>query len=98
MRVAPCEFDSILDLLRENGGGNKKGSVNVGLLRIREGRLVSHALADRGDVDTSGDTQVRQLGWISNSREHERMRSVERPRAQIDLFASCNFPSLTHTL
>ena len=57
--------------------------------------MVRHVLADGGEVDTSGDAQTRELGWITNSREHEKLWSVEHPRTQDDLFTGRHLPPLT---
>ena len=57
--------------------------------------MVGHVLADRGEVDTGGDAKTRELGWITDSREHEKLWSVDHPSAQDDLFAGRNLPPLT---
>ena len=57
--------------------------------------MIRHILADRGEVDTSGDTQFRELNRIADPREHEKLWSVEYPRAQNDLSAGGHLPPLT---
>ena len=57
--------------------------------------MVGHVLADRREVDTGGDAKTRELRWIADPREHEKLGSVEHPRTQDDLFASRNLPPLT---
>ena len=69
--------------------------VCIGLPRIKEVCMVGHVLADRREVDTSGDAETRELGWITDSREHEKLWSVEHPRTQDDLFTGRNLPPLT---
>ena len=72
-----------------------EGLVCIGLPCIEEVCMVGHVLADRREVDTGGDTQTRELGWITDSREHEKLGSIEHPRTQDDLFTSRNLPPLT---
>ena len=57
--------------------------------------MVGHVLADRREVDTGGDAKTRELRWIADPREHEKLGSVEHPRTQDDLFTGRNLPPLT---
>ena len=57
--------------------------------------MVRHVLADGEEVDPSGDAQTCELGRITNSREHEKLWSVEHSRAQDDLSTGRHLPSLT---
>ena len=43
----------------------------------------------------SGYSQTCELGWITNSREHEKLWSVEYPRTQDDLSTGHHLPPLT---
>ena len=101
-RAVPGESDSIaeiplLNILWECVGSKIRLErlVCIGLPCIYEHRMVGHVLADRREVDASGDAQTRELGWIADSREHEKLWSIEHPRTQDDLFTGCNLPSLT---
>ena len=101
-RAVPGESDSIaeiplLNILWECVGSKIRLErlVCIGLPCIYEHRMVGHVLADRREVDASGDAQTRELGWIADSREHEKLWSIEHPRTQDDLFSGCNLPSLT---
>ena len=71
------------------------GLVGIDLPRIREVCVVRHVLADGEEVDPSGDAQTCELGRITNSREHEKLWSVEHSRAQDDLSTGRHLPSLT---
>ena len=71
-----------------------EGLICIGLPCIKEICVVGHVLADRREVDTGGDTQTRELGLITDSREHEKLWSVEHPRTQDHLFAGCDLPPL----
>jgi len=87
----------LLNVLGE-GVGNEvglDGLIGKKLPRIHEEYVVGHVLADRGEVDTSIDTQTLKFCRIPNSGEHEKLWSAERPCAQNDLFASGHFPSFT---
>ena len=61
-----------LNVLRENVGSEigVEGLVIINLPRISEIHMVSHVLADRGEIDASGDAQIRKLGWVADSGEH----------------------------
>ena len=56
--VSPIPF---LNVLRENIGSNigLDGLVVINLPWISEQQMISHVLANRGEVDASGDTQTR---------------------------------------
>ena len=92
--VSPIPF---LNVLGKDIGSEicLKGLIVINLPRVSEIYVVGHVLADRGKVNTSADTQTRKLGWVSNSREHQKLWSVENTCAQNDLFASGHFPPLT---
>ena len=62
---------------------------------ISEKYVVGHVLADRGEADASLDTQLFELGWVADSREHQKLWGVENTRAQNDLFAGGHLPPLT---
>ena len=87
-----------LDVLCDNVGSEigVKGFVIIdGLPPVREQYVVSHVLADRGEVDASGDAQPREFGWVANSGEHEELWGIENSRAQNNLFAGGHLPPLT---
>ena len=86
-----------LDSLRENVGIEigVKGFVAADSPSICEHQVVSHVLADRGEIDTSGDAQTRKFSWIADSREHEELWSVGRSRTQNDLLVGGHPPPLT---
>ena len=92
--VSPMPF---LDLLWEDiwGKVGVESLVTINLPRISKKHVVSHILPDRGEVDTCRDAKSRQLCWIANPGEHEKLRSVEHSCTQDDLFAGGNSPSLT---
>ena len=85
-----------LYVLWEDIGGEMgiEGFVVIDLPTISEHHVVGKVLANRGEINASGDTQVRKLGRIPNSREHEELWGVDRPRAQNDLFTSGHPPPL----
>ena len=87
----------LLNILWESVGSKIRleGLVCISLPCIKEVRMVGHVLADRGEVDTGGDAETRELGWITNSREHKKLWSVDHPSAQDDLFSGRNLPPLT---
>ena len=87
-----------LNHLRENVGSKigSKGFVAVNLPRVWNKYMVSHVLANRGEVDTSGDTQALKLSWISDSGKHKELWSIEHPRAQDDLFTGGHSPSFAY--
>ena len=62
---------------------------------ICEPYVVSHVLADRGEIDTGGDAQTRKLNWIADPREHQKLRSIDRPCTQNDLLVGGHLPPLT---
>ena len=86
-----------LNHLRENVGRKigSKSFVVVSLPRVWNKYVVSHVLANRGEVDTSGDTQTLKFSWISDSGKHKKLWSVEHPRTQDDLFTGGHSPSFT---
>ena len=66
--VGPGEWSLVsiipfLDSLRENVGIEigGEGFIAVDSPPIREHQVVSHILADRGEIDTSVDAQTREL-------------------------------------
>ena len=87
----------LLNVLWESVGSKicLEGLICIGLPRIKEVCMVGHVLADRREVDTGGDAKTRELGWITDSREHEKLRSVDHPSAQDDLSSGRNLPPLT---
>ena len=87
----------LLNILWESVGSKIRleGLVGSGLPRIEEVCMVGHVLADRREVDTGGDAKTRELGWITDSREHEKLWSVDHPSAQDDLFSGRHLPPLT---
>ena len=56
--------------------------------------MVGQVLADRGEVDANGDTETRELGWVANSRQHQKLRAVEGPCTQNNLPAGGHLPPL----
>ena len=87
----------LLNVLWESVGSKicLEGLICIGLPRIKEVCMVGHVLADRREVDTGGDAKTRELGWITDSRQHEKLRSVDHTPAYDDFFTGRHLPPLT---
>jgi len=86
-----------LNTLREHAGSEVglEGLIGIDLPPIYEECVVTHVLANRGEVDTRSDAQTLEFVRISNSGEQKKLWSAEHPSAHNDLFTSGNFPPLT---
>ena len=78
VEYGPREWSSVslvpfVSLLWENCGREigLESLVVINLPWISEHHVISHVLANRGEIDASGDTQTRKLRRIANSREHQ---------------------------
>ena len=85
----------LLDVLRESVGRKIRlnSLIVIDFQWISEQHMITHVLADRGEVDASGNTQTRELSRIANSGEHQKLRDVEDPALKmISLRAvTCHF-------
>jgi len=86
-----------LDTLREDAGSKVglEGLIGIDLPRIYEECVVTHVLANRGEVDARSDAQTLEFARISNSGEQKKLWGAEHPSAHNDLFTSGHFPSFT---